>query len=279
MKPLAERLQRITDADDPRIAAYRDIRERDLVLNEEAFVAEGTVVLRVLAESHGRAGGFSVSSVLVLENRAAGVADVLARLPDSVPLYCATRGVLDAIAGFAMHRGVLAIGRRAAPADVGTMQRHLPREALVVAGHAISNHDNMGGLFRNAAVFGVDAALFDAQSCHPLYRKAIRVSVGGVFRVPFVHAGNVDDLVAALDANGFDLWGLSPGGSVPLEELVPGRRTALLVGTEGDGLPQPLMGRIRTARIAQAPGMDSLNVATAAAIALHTVARRMGRIG
>lgn len=278
MRPLIERLQRVTDAKDPRIAAYRDIRERDLVVKEDAFIAEGTVVLRVLAQCHGGLGGFSIGSVLVLENRVAGIADILECLPEEVPLYCATRGVLDAITGFAMHRGVLAIGQRSPPAGVESLLQSLPRRALVVAGHAISNHDNMGALLRNAAVFGADAALFDAQSCHPLYRKAIRVSVGGVFRVPFARAGSIDDVVAALDAAGFDLWGLSPRGKVPLEEVVPGPRVALLVGTEGEGLPETLMARISTARIAQAPGMDSLNVATAAAIALHAIARGMGRI-
>jgi tRNA G18 (ribose-2'-O)-methylase SpoU len=186
--------------------------------------------------------------------------------------------VLDAVAGFAVHRGVLAIGTRAPPPGAAALIGRLPAEALVLAGHAISNHDNMGALLRNAAVFGADAALFDSRSCHPLYRKAIRVSVGGVFRVPFSLEGSVDAMLGDLDAAGFELWGLSPSGSIPIEEIRPGRRVALLAGTEGTGLPDAVTRRIRTARIAQAPGMDSLNVATASAIALHAVARAMGRL-
>jgi len=275
---LGDRLIAIGDADDPRVAGFRDIRERDLRREEGRFVAEGAVVLRVLSQVHGGLQGFEAESILVLEGRVAGIADLLGAFPPEVPILVASRNVIDCIAGFPLHRGILAIGRHRPSATVEALLARMPEEALVVAGQGISNHDNIGALFRNAAVFGADAALFDERSCDPLYRKAVRVSVGGVLRVPFHRGGSIDDLARSLEANGFELWGLSPRGEVAIERAVPGKRVALLAGTEGEGLPADLMARIRTARIAQAPGMDSLNVATATGIALHHMALAMGRL-
>lgn len=276
---LSDRLIEIADPDDPRIAGFRDIRERDLRRRSGQFIAEGAVVLRVLGEVHGGATGFVAENLLILENRVAGIADILAAFPPNVPIHVAPRGVIDAIAGFPLHRGVLALGRRVARPAAEALIEGLPKRALVLVGSGIANHDNMGALFRNAAVFGADAAFFDARSCDPLYRKAIRVSVGGVLKVPYLHGGTLDEVVSTLAAGGFDLWGLSPRGAVEIEAVEPGRRVALIVGSEGAGLPEALLKTVRTARIAQAPGMDSLNVATAAAIALHEFARRMRRIG
>jgi len=276
--PLGDRFVAIDDADDPRVAGFRDIRERDLRRGEGRFIAEGSVVLRVLSQVHGGAEGFEAESVLVLDSRVAGISDILAGFPADVPIMVAPRAVIDRIAGFPLHRGILAMGRHRPSPTAGDLMARLPEHALVVAGQGISNHDNMGGLFRNAAVFGADAAFFDAPSCDPLYRKAIRVSVGGVLRVPFHHGGDVDQMARSLAAHGFELWGLSPRGEVPIEEVAPGGRVALIAGTEGEGLPEELMARIRTARIAQAPGMDSLNLATATGIALHHMARAMGRL-
>lgn len=277
-KALFQRLIAVTDAGDPRIAGFRQIRERDLRREAGRFVAEGTVVLRVLAGVHGGAGGFSAESVLVLENRVAGVAGLLESLPENVPIHVAPRAVMDAIAGFPMHRGVLALGRHEDSGGVSRLLGRLPASALLVLGQAIANHDNMGAIFRNAAVFGADAAIFDAQSCDPLYRKSIRVSVGGVFEVPFARGGDIEANLAAAAENGFELIGLSPRGGTTIDEVVPAARTALVLGTEGEGLPQGVLRRLRTVRIPQAPGMDSLNVATASGIALYRLASRMGRL-
>jgi tRNA G18 (ribose-2'-O)-methylase SpoU len=111
-----------------------------------------------------------------------------------------------------------------------------------------------------------------------MYRKAIRVSVGSVLTVPFAREGSVAALVSKLQAEGFSIWGLSPRGQTDLRDIAPSPRTALLVGTEGEGLPQHILSSIRTARIRQRPGLDSLNVATATGIALHQVAMINGFI-
>ena len=263
---------RIDDPADPRIAGFVSIKERDLTGRHGRFIAEGTVVLRMLAAAHRAGRGISAEAILLLDNRVEGVAGLVAEFPPSVPVYVANAQVFDAIAGFNMHRGVLALGRRDAAMDMEGLVAGLPQRSLVLAACGISNHDNMGSMFRNAAAFGADAVLMDETSCDPMYRKAIRVSVGSVLTVPFAREGSVAALIGRLQDRGFAVWGLSPRGETELRDIAPSDRTALLVGTEGEGLPASILASIRTARIRQRPGLDSLNVATATGIALHQVA-------
>ncbi|MEL6436717.1 MAG: RNA methyltransferase, partial [Pseudomonadota bacterium] len=141
---MTERTTRITDPTDPRIADYINIRERDLLRDHETFIAEGKTVLQVLV----RASRFPIKSLLILENRINGIAPMIDALPSDVPVYVANRAVMDAIAGFPMHRGVLAAARKTnAPLDLDTATR-------VVVLNALANHDNVGAVFRNAAAFG-----------------------------------------------------------------------------------------------------------------------------
>jgi len=258
----------IADAQDPRVAPYLDIRERDLAGRQGRFVAEGKVVLNVLFSARR----FEAESVLVLESRLPGLASTLALAPANMPVYVASGPVMDAIAGFHIHRGVLAIGRKRAPQTPEELLDELPERALVVVLVGIANHDNVGAIFRNAAALGADAVILDATSCDPLYRKAIRVSVGAVLKIPFAVADDADGLVDAMTRRGFDLYGLSPGGKTDLHNVERRRRAALWFGAEGEGLPERLLARLNTVRIAMAGGFDSLNVAAASAIALHRLA-------
>ncbi|MBU2484206.1 MAG: RNA methyltransferase, partial [Alphaproteobacteria bacterium] len=222
---------------------------------------------------------FVLEKALILENRVDGLGELIDRIDPACPVYVAGRDVLDAAVGFAMHRGILAVGRHLPASSFEDFLSGLPEKALLVVACGIANHDNIGGIFRNAGVFGADGVVLDTSCCDPLYRKAIRVSVGAALRVPFCRAGSTGEMVTALAAHGFEVAGLSPRGTQALNSFEPGQRLALLAGTEGEGLPAELIARIRTLRIEQAPGMDSLNVATASGIALWHASTRMGRTG
>ncbi|WP_275784828.1 TrmH family RNA methyltransferase [Pararhizobium gei] len=263
---------RIADPQDPRIAGFVSIKERDLTGRHGRFIAEGTVVLRMLAQAHRAGRGVEAEAVLVLESRLAGIADILAAFPAHVPVFVSDKTVFNAIAGFDMHRGVLALGKRDAAPGLQTLIASLPAKSLVLAACNISNHDNMGSMFRNAAAFGVDAILMDATSCDPMYRKSIRVSVGSALTLPFARQGSIHHLLSLLRDAGFAIWGLSPRGKTDLQHIPAAPRIALVAGTEGEGLPVDILSSIRTARIRQRPGLDSLNVATATGIALHQIA-------
>ncbi len=254
----------IDDPADPRLADYRAVRERDLVGRDGRFIAEGQVVLEKLV----RAGRHPIRSVLLAEKRLAALEGLLAGLPLETPVYAASQPVMDALVGFPIHRGILAVGERAL-CEPGALLDALPAAALVVGLVGIANHDNMGGLFRNAAAFGAAGVLLDDDCCDPLYRKAIRVSVGSALTIPFARAGTAPRMVEMLTAAGFSVVGLSPGGGVDLDDYSPGARTAVLFGAEGPGLPEAVLARVTTVRIAMAGGFDSLNVATSSGVVLH----------
>ena len=267
------RPQPIDDPDDPRLEAYRDIRERDLVGRGGRFIAEGELVVRMLAASRHH----QLESLLLLESRAGRLGDLVAELAPATPVFVAPRTVLDQITGFPVHRGVLAVGRRGAEVDHGALLAMLPRESIVLALVGIANHDNVGALFRNAAAFGVGAVLLDASCCDPLYRKAIRVSVGHVLHVPFSRGGSAEGLADVLEQLGFGVVGLSSGAATPIERHAWAPRTALVVGAEGPGLPPALLRRVKPVAIPMEAGVDSLNVATAAGIALHAARLALSR--
>ena len=265
MTPIA-----INDPGDPRLEPYRDIRERDLAGREGLFIAEGKVVLNVLFA----AARFKPRSVLILENRLAGLAETLTLAPPDMPVYVASRQVMDTVAGFAIHRGILAIGERRADDDPAALLDGYAGRSVVVGLIGIANHDNIGAIFRNAAAFGADAVLMDETCCDPLYRKAVRVSVGAALKVPFARCGSAETLVETLQTAGYGVLALTPSAKETMSAAKLPDRVALLLGSEGDGLPPELLKTAAIARIAMREDFDSLNVATAAAIALHTLFER-----
>ncbi|WP_062012305.1 RNA methyltransferase [Aureimonas sp. AU4] len=242
------------------------VRERDLT-GRGGLIAEGTVVIDQLLRSMR----FRPRSLLVLPARLQGLADRLARLPDDVPVYVAEPAVFDRIAGFPVHRGVLAHAERVEEARDVTprLEEAARRRETVVVACGLSNHDNMGALFRNASAFGAAAVLLDERCCDPLYRKAIRVSVGTVLTLPFARMGSAAEIWRELERLGFEALALSPAGASELGDLEPGPPRALFLGTEGEGLGEDFLRRHRSLRVAMASGLDSLNVATCAAIVLH----------
>jgi tRNA G18 (ribose-2'-O)-methylase SpoU len=200
-------------------------------------------------------------------------------MDSGVPVYVADQGLFDRIAGFHVHRGALALARRPASRDLGEA---VEGSRLVLAVEGVNDHENLGALFRNAAAFGAGAVVLDPRTADPLYRRSVRVSVGHVLRIPFVRSGDWLGDLARLRAAGFLLVALDPGGPASLDDLVapPSGRVALLVGAEGDGLtPAAREAADLVVRIPMAAGVDSLNVATAAAVALHRVAGVLGCLG
>lgn len=267
----------IEDPRDPRVEPYRN--QKDVWLRAQRgespgglFVAEGVLVLGALVRS-----GYRVHSVLVSETRLGAVTEALEGLAGDVPVYVAGQGVMDEVVGFHIHRGVLACGYRPSPEVEGDVGRLAATARTLVVLEDLSNHDNVGGVFRVAAALGGPSVgvVLSPGCADPLYRKALRVSMGHGLLVPYARAGSwPGDLSAVMDA-GHELVALTPGaGSESIEGVVPGGRVALVVGAEGPGLSEAVLGVAdRRVRIPIWSGVDSLNVVTAAAIALHRLVR------
>lgn len=252
----------ISDAGDPRLAPYVSIRERDLTGRSDGrFIVEGKVTLAILLER----SRFEIESVFIGQSRVEPLSEILARVPEDVPVYVAPQSVMDQVAGFPIHRGILACARKGQPYD---LEKLLKAGTLLVL-NGISNHDNVGAAFRNAAAFGAGGVLLDEQSCDPLYRKSIRVSAGAALWLPYAQAGTGENHVAWLKSAGFDVWAMTPRTTAEeLHRLRPSPKTAILLGPEGPGLADALIDLCRPVRIAMAGGFDSINVATAGAVAL-----------
>jgi tRNA G18 (ribose-2'-O)-methylase SpoU len=264
----------IDDPEDPRIAVFREVRERDVAGRHGGFIAEGEVVLRVLARSRLH----TASCVLIAEKRTRALGPILQSFDPRVVIYSANEKVMDAIAGFPIHRGILAFGRRGPELSAAALLERIEGEAIVLALFDVSNHDNMGGLFRNAQAFGARAVLLDGACCDPLYRKAIRVSVGAALTMPFARFSPAEDPLTLLERTGFTALALSPSGAERLSDLIPPARAAVLLGSEGEGLPRDLLARARSFSIPMAGGFDSLNVATTSGVVLYHLASSRGPV-
>lgn len=263
----------IDDPHDPRVAAYVAVRERDVVGRDGDFIAEGEVVIRTLATVQNRC---AVRSLLIARSRLGRAEGFVGAFAEDVPVFVAEQPVMDAVVGFPIHRGLLALARRPAELHAAELLAGLPERALVLVALGISNHDNMGGLFRNAAAFGIDAVLIDARCCDPLYRKSVRVSVGAALKVSFARIPAGQDPIELLEEARVVPVGLSGAARRSVGSADWPARAGLLFGSEGPGLPQALLDRAQSVSIPMAPGWDSLNVAAASAVALYcaTAARR-----
>jgi tRNA G18 (ribose-2'-O)-methylase SpoU len=269
----------IDDPSDERVADYVRLTDPDLRrLREQGdggggfFIAEGALVIRTLLTDSPFAT--VVRSVLVTPLRLAGLSDALASLDEQVPVFVADQAVVNEVSGFPLHRGALASVDRPAFPSVSEL---CATASLVVMTEGVNDHENVGALFRNAAAFGVDAIVVDPTTCDPLYRRSVRVSMGHVLRVPFAPlACDSVDGVRQLQSLGFEVLALTPAADAEDVRAVArqgGGRRVLVVGAEGPGLSDAVQAVCdRRVRIPMAAGVDSLNVATAAAIALHELA-------
>ncbi|KCZ88972.1 TrmH family RNA methyltransferase [Hyphomonas jannaschiana] len=266
----------VTDPADPRLAAYTSIREKDLTSGHGGrFIVEGKVTLETLLTR----SRFAVESLFLAESRLAPLADLLAKVPADVPVYTAPQDIMDQVAGFPMHRGVLACGLKGdIPLPGEFISEDKPRSGPLLLLSDISNHDNTGACFRNAAAFGAGGLLLDERCCDPLYRKAIRVSSGASLFLPYAHGGTGLDMVNAVLNAGYTVWAMTPRAEAqPMQSLPVPDKLAILLGAEGPGLPDALIAAAEPVRIPMSAGFDSINVATAGAIALaHVFGEKQG---
>jgi tRNA G18 (ribose-2'-O)-methylase SpoU len=261
----------ITDPLDDRLAAYRNLKDVG-ARTAGTFIAESELVLRRVIDSQ-----HPIRSILVTDSRFARLENVLREKSVRAPIFVTSAGTLDQVVGFPLHRGVLAlVGRTPLP----RLDEIVPGGAgLVVVMEDVVDPDNVGAVFRHAAGFGADAVILTEHSGDPLYRKAVRTSMGWVLDVPYTRAGTGVEVIDALTARGYAAVALTPDrGSPPLADVLstldPDRSVAFLLGAEAPGLRADTLARaVFTARIPMTGHVDSLNIATAAAIALYEFRR------
>jgi tRNA G18 (ribose-2'-O)-methylase SpoU len=259
----------VDDPDDQRIAAYRNVPDPDLLLQGGLFVAEGRLVVRRLIEARR----FPVRSVMVTDAALVPLRESLIA-HDEVPVYVVPQAVMNDITGFNIHRGCLALGERPRPRAWQDVMKGAHR---AIALERIANADNVGSVFRSAAAFGVDAVLLERTCTDPLYRKSIRTSMGAALTMPFAEAEPWPDVLRELADTGRVLLAMTTSRSASalrdVARSIAGRPVVIVVGHEGDGLSEAaLVTCTHHARIPMTEHADSLNVATAAAIALYELA-------
>lgn len=222
-----------------------------------------------LALSAVVASPYRLASVLVLRRRVAALEGL--SLPGDVPVYVVDDEVMAATTGFDVHRGVLALAARPAPVN-GLELVAARRPRLLVVAEGVSDQENLGSLFRNAAAFGAGLVLLGPTCCDPLYRRTVRVSLGHVLTLPFGRLMPWPSALGGLGQLGYTLLALTPRPSAsPLAEVageVGGAAVAVVVGAEGDGLADEVIALCRPVRIPMATGVDSINLAAATAVAL-----------
>ena len=255
----------ITSLNDPRVSPFSRLTEAQLRMELEPenglFIAESPKVIRVALDA-----GWQPMALLCERKHIEGDArDIIERLSPRVPIYTGSRELLTQLTGYTLTRGVLcAMHRRPFP----TLEEILKGARRVVVIEAVTDTTNIGAIFRSAAALGIDAVLLTRNTCDPLNRRAVRVSMGSVFLVPWTW---LDVPISSLHEYGFRTVAMAlTDQSIPLDEarLKAEPRLAIIMGTEGDGLPQQTISKADyTVRIPMAHGVDSLNVAAAAAVA------------
>ncbi len=264
---------RVDRLDDARLADYRQLAGPDRLAGRGLFVAESRHVLRRLID----AGRFRVRSVLLAETAERETAPWLVRLDPQVPVHVAPRALLSELAGYRVHQGCLAIAERGEPLEPAVLIRAAAEAGgrlLVLDG--VANPDNVGGLFRNARAFAASGVLLVGGG-DPLYRKAVRVSVGATLEVPFARVGSWPVAAEALQRDGLlRVAAVTDPAAPAVQEQAPrlaGQPLALVVGDEGQGLAPAVLAQCDTrVTVPMAAGIDSLNVAAAAGILLHHLA-------
>ena len=261
---------RFAEPADPRLGDYTGLRESTLRRRGSAFIAEGELVVRRAAEA-----GYVPRSFLLAPRWVDALRDVWSRF--EVPVYVADAGVVESLTGFHVHRGALAAYEREERYDMASL---LARCRRLVVVEDLVDHANLGAIARSTLALGWDGLLLSSRSADPLYRRAVKSSMGVVLSLPWARAADDATVPAALGSAGYEVVALAlRDDAVSLDDVAArhaGRDTklALLLGTEGQGLSDSwLSGAATVARIPMAAGVDSLNVAAAAAVGCYALRR------
>ncbi|MHC4975233.1 MAG: TrmH family RNA methyltransferase [Planctomycetota bacterium] len=272
-------IEHITDTDDPRLDPYRSVRDADLRGARRLFLCEGRLVVETLLGI----ARFETHSVLVSQRQLDSMRATLESHREVTALVV-DQEFMNTIVGFDIHRGVLAAGVRPAPCHLDGLLRtgsSGPARSRVFVLEELANHDNVGGIFRNAMAFGIDCVSLDPKCCDPLYRKSIRVSMGSVLSVAFTHSHSCAESIDILREQGYHVAALTPrrdalglDGFAQRAAHIP--KLALCLGAEGPGLSGASLDKADSlVRIEMADGIDSLNVMVSSAIAAHACRYRL----
>ncbi len=239
--------------------------------DEGLFLAESPKVIRRAMDA-----GYEPVSMLIEDRELAGAAEGILPLLKDIPIYSAPHSVMETITGYALTRGAICAMRRKTPLEPEAILRRAERVAVF---DQVENPTNMGAMFRCAAALGMDAALVTPASTDPLYRRSIRVSMGTVFQLPWTYLDAWPaDSMAMLHRLGFTTMAMAlKDRTIDLSDPAfrPEGKIAVILGNEGDGIPEETLALCReTVKIPMAHGVDSLNVASAAAIAFFVLGRR-----
>ena len=265
----------ITSLDLPELQPYRTMRRQFEHRAEGIFVAEGEKVVRRLLES-----AFTVVSLLLPEKWLRELEPVLAARPEPVRVYVAEKKVLETLTGFSMYQGLLAVGQVPSPALLEEILAPGTTPRLLVAVDGLSSAENVGSVVRNCAAFGAHALLVGETSSSPFLRRAVRSSMGAVFHLPILETASLTEALDQVRARGVRVVAAHPhadGRTLPEADLRGD--TCLVFGSEGYGLsPAVLAACHEAAAVPMPPTVDSLNVASAAAVFLYEANRQRGRL-
>jgi tRNA G18 (ribose-2'-O)-methylase SpoU len=265
-------VERLLDADDPRLADYRQLKDaaaRRRIEGDELFIAEGpTAIERLIASGH------RIRSVLVSDAKYARMSELLDALTAQV--YVVSVDTLHEIAGFDLHRGAIAAADRRPQSELAELLGTATRIAVL---EGLNDPENLGAVARSARAFGVDALILDPTCIDPYTRRTVRVSMGEILLLPCVRVGPDDWPVAtaaALRSAGFELWAMTPAPTADdIWEMPAPERLAVALGAEGPGLSAAaIAAATRRVRLPIDPDVDSLNVAAAAAVTFAIACRR-----
>ncbi len=263
----------ISDADDPRLEPYRNLRSVDIAKRGRLFIAEGRLVVRRLLASR-----YPVASVLAEPNR---VAELSPLVHPETPIYVATRAAIGTVAGFDFHRGVLACGERMEFSPIDRLSNRCESGRLALAAISLNDLENWGSLLRTAAAFGISDIVLNSQTADPLCRRVLRVSMGAALKMTYYDLAQPLDWFEQNRRTGTwrTIATTLAEDSRPLQEIDVGSAAKMIVlGNEADGLPMSIqMACTDRGKIPMAAGIDSLNVAVAGAIALYEFSRTSRR--